>query len=133
MTSAELSTLLDIAVSADAAAQARLGQALAAERATLADLAQLDRADGATGDPMTPRELAVGAAHARWKALRRESLLLRQARQRAVVEEARMEAARALGRKEALAALRDAARHEDRRIRAARAAEQLHALPRSLG
>jgi hypothetical protein len=76
-----------------------------------------------------PAELAARALHARWTARQREALLQEQARQRSAVEVARVEASRALGRKEAVAALLEAAEAEVRRTRAARAAQAPQPLP----
>ncbi|MCU0906160.1 MAG: hypothetical protein MUF73_01665 [Rhodobacteraceae bacterium] len=130
MKPADLAPLLAIAASVDAAAQVRLGTAIAAERETRARLAALDAAAGDTGQPLSLSELAARAAHDRWKARRREVLLQDQARQRSAVEVARMEATRALGRKEAIAALLETAQKEHARLRASRQLDTLSSLPR---
>jgi hypothetical protein len=129
MKPADLAPLLALATSVDAAAQARLGAAIAAERETQARLAALDIRTDAAHLPVAPVEMAARAAHDRWRSRRREVLLQEQARQRSAIEVARMDAARALGRKEAVAALLEDARTDIRRLRAARQADALASLP----
>lgn len=121
MKPADLAPLLAIAETVDAAAQARLGAALAAERAVRARLDALDAQAEVPDGPVPPAELAARTLHARWTARQRQALLQEQARQRAAVEVARMEASRALGRREAISALIEEAEAEVRRRRIARA------------
>lgn len=131
MKTSEIAPLVAIAESMDAVAQSRLGVAMAAEREMRERLAALDRPDDTADLPLAPAQLAARALHARWKASRREVLLRDHARLRSVVEVARMEAARALGRKQAVLSLRDAAQHAAQRARAVRQAEILASLTRS--